>query len=299
MSSILFYFPLNFVNLSESRDNFRSAKCAAACKRAFTLAAACYEMLKTNAKATSQSCVYECLLRKFDLNAHKYLTSVLINRLGSIDRHLLKCFESLKELNLSGCKLEAIVAGQFERLINLKRLYLSRCELRVIKKDYFRGLNRLNLLDLKENHIESIQTKAFDSLSELQSLDLSSNQLNLDENIFIDLVNLKRLFIKLTSVSVECLNPFANLVNLKELQLNTDASSRQLSLEGLINLKSLEWSFLQPVKSIDENFKKLNKLTHVKLIFTKSKPCEIAGSKEDSTPLVISKLSNINIKRKN
>jgi Leucine-rich repeat (LRR) protein len=213
-------------------------------------------------ESPSANNIYELNCTKLDLSCiSEYLN------FKSMDESIFEGFEHLEELNLSGNKLQPDVADQFKPLVNLKRLDLSHCKIRLINKDFFNGLRNLVYLNLSNNKIEFFIAETFDPLVKLATLDLNMNEIKLKKIVFKNLSNLKVLKIKLKSID-DC-KVFEFTKELKELHLNMNHCDhvKGALLESLRDLEKLNWKFCQIDFISKANFKNLNKIKELELVF--------------------------------
>ena len=117
---------------------------------------------------------------------------------------------SLKRLNLSDNRIDAIEDNSFKQLSELQDLYLSQNRLRELSANSFSGLLELKLLDLSNNFLEQVPTDAILKLKNLKKLKLGSNNIQTLEDIFGpgELMNLEYLDLSrnmITSLTAPCI----------------------------------------------------------------------------------------------
>ena len=137
--------------------------------------------------------------------------------------------ESLKQLDLSGCRFPASSLSVLSELPNLEHLSLAKCGLSTISA--LEGARRINYLDVSGNTLRNLEV-----LSDMTTL----VELNLAHNAVVDLAQLSGL-INLTTLdvsynSIQTIEPITACTNLTWLNLNNNSL---VSLDGADNLKML------------------------------------------------------------
>ncbi|XP_051890249.1 leucine-rich repeat-containing protein 4-like [Pristis pectinata] len=139
------------------------------------------------------------------------------NPIESIPSYAFNRVPSLLRLDLGELrKLEYILDGAFEGLINLKYLNLGMCNLKDMPN--LTPLVRLEELEMSSNHFPAIKPGSFQGLKSLKKLWLMNSQVNLIErNAFDDLTALVELNLahnNLTSLPHDLFAPLRYLVEL-------------------------------------------------------------------------------------
>ncbi|KAF2881905.1 hypothetical protein ILUMI_24263 [Ignelater luminosus] len=143
----------------------------------------------------------------------------------SITNSTLSTFEnvkstSLKELNLSGCKLKAVTKTNFINLPRLTYLNLANNNISKIDELAFSTLLDLEVLILSDNNISNLHPDTFKDNTELVTLDLTNNPLKtFDINIHSELEKLVLKSLKLDYFS-EKLSKELNLLSYLDLSNN-------------------------------------------------------------------------------
>ena len=132
------------------------------------------------------------------------------NRLISIEENSFSDLKILKNLNLSGNKLDLESdfdnISYFRNQLDLESLDLSFNQIKYLDSNLtFKNLISLKALNLSYNKLKSIDSFVFGYLNKLNELNLASNNLSLlKKNCFFNLINLKML--KLSYNQINCLN---------------------------------------------------------------------------------------------
>lgn len=119
--------------------------------------------------------------------------------------HGFKDFSSLRELNVSGTRLNALQPSWFILRSPVELLDISHNYLNKLFRNSFTNLNNLKYLNLSHNDIESVEVNAFADIAFLRSLDLSFNNLkeiNLGECSRLKSINLGNNLINVVSFGV-------------------------------------------------------------------------------------------------
>ena len=157
----------------------------------------------------------------------------------------LSTMQTLKQLDLTGCRFPATALSALAGLSNLEHLTLAKCGLSTIAA--LEGAPRIHYLDLNGNTLRNLE--ALSSMTTLVHLNLANNAV-VDLAQISGLLNLDKLDISYNGVTT--LLPLAECTNLTELK----ADNNQLtSLEGLEDMQLLTHL------SVDHN-----KLTQVNLL---------------------------------
>ncbi|XP_011506298.1 PREDICTED: protein toll-like [Ceratosolen solmsi marchali] len=113
------------------------------------------------------------------------------NNLTGVGADLLRDLPSLRLLELRSTNIQ-LPTGFFDNSSSLRILELGSNQLRQLEPGTFDGLHKLELLNLWKNDFRKLEADVFRGLNTLQSLDLNQNGLKtLPADIFKDLENLE------------------------------------------------------------------------------------------------------------
>jgi hypothetical protein len=97
---------------------------------------------------------------------------------------------SLRELDLSACKLSHIPPKTFQELPRLQELYISHNQIKILYP--LQGVERLTTLDVSDNYLRDLQSDIFVVLPNLIHLNLSFNKFStLTVNVTAQLANVR------------------------------------------------------------------------------------------------------------
>lgn len=191
------------------------------------------------------------------------VTPELFSEYDSLEALLAMLPASLEGLDMSGCPIEVLPDGLFERFTQLRVLCLSGCGLRSIAPNAFKiGYDQVDnltdakshdyalsqaspllLLDLSYNQLEELPEDVFIWCSQLRYLDLSYNSLRGAHPDFSYLHYLKNLGMSHTEYTFLQAQPFWNNPYLQVLDLSHN-ESLEIELSQLEGIKSLTILFL-------------------------------------------------------
>lgn len=137
----------------------------------------------------------------------------------------------------------------FSNFKNVLYVDLSDNQIKSIDKAFF-GLEQLDSLNLSRNHLEVIQPEVFiltENKTRLALLDLSYNLLtNLPDDFFVNMYNLRKLYLQGNYLTVLGDQHSANLKNLNYLNLCcSNFTALNITLKYFTNLKELDLSYNQ------------------------------------------------------
>uniref|UniRef100_T1HAI9 Uncharacterized protein n=1 Tax=Rhodnius prolixus TaxID=13249 RepID=T1HAI9_RHOPR len=194
------------------------------------------------------------------------LTQVLEQK----DHHFLNS-ESLRELDLSHCRLTQIAPKTFSNLRGLELLDLSGNDLTEIKADTLANLESLEDLYLAYNSISKIDPNAFNDIDDMIKLSLRGNPIKTLEGI--EVPGLAELDISECDLEILAGASFRGFLDLETLNLSRN-SIRDIDPEAfynLLNLKYLDLSFNMIRGPLDDSLFSLNQ---------KLETISLAGNKE-------------------
>ena len=147
------------------------------------------------------------------------------------DLEFLSSMQSLKELDLTGCRFPSTALSALVELPSLEHLTIAKCGLSTIAA--LEGAPRLHYLDAQGNTLRNLEVLS--TMTTLEYLNLASNAI-VDLTQIAGLVNLDKLDISFNSVTT--LAPLAECTNLTELYVN---NNQLTDLTGLENMKLLTY----------------------------------------------------------
>lgn len=153
---------------------------------------------------------------------------------------------NLVTLNLSQNSICYIAPNAFEKLTKLQELDLSQNKLRTFKPGTFSGLQSLKILKLDQNAITALPEGSLDGLGSVEEINVGENSIE-DVNGFAALTNVKKLDMHQTAImKFEDLSVMKGLKNLNALLFDgTPVASNEAFKSDIILM--LPW-----VESIDE-----------------------------------------------
>lgn len=161
------------------------------------------------------------------------LTQVLEQK----DQHFLNS-DSLRELDLSYCRLTQIAPKTFSNLRGLELLDLSGNDLTEIKADTLANLESLEDLYLAYNSISKIDPDAFNDIDDMIKLSLRGNPIKTLEGI--DVPGLAELDVSECDLEIVASASFEGFPELESLNLSRN-SIRDIDPEAFYNLSNLKY----------------------------------------------------------
>ncbi|OXU30431.1 hypothetical protein TSAR_004483 [Trichomalopsis sarcophagae] len=114
------------------------------------------------------------------------------NKLGQLQRNLLRGLPNLKRLELKNTSIAEIPQGFFDNSSSLRTLELNGNKLESLTPGVFDRLKQIDLLNLGQNNLHELKPDVFRNLQNLTALDIQMNNLKtLPANIFADLKSLE------------------------------------------------------------------------------------------------------------
>ncbi len=129
---------------------------------------------------------------------------------------LYKKFSNINSCIFFGIQNFQVHRDWFKSSQDLKRILFSNNNIPNLDGGIFEDLENLEYLSFVDNRIQKIDDNAFAGLKKLQKLKFYNNkmELNLNSEIFKDLISLKYLWIQFVTVKMLSSNFLQNLVNL-------------------------------------------------------------------------------------
>ncbi|XP_041462983.1 leucine-rich repeat-containing protein 15-like [Lytechinus variegatus] len=148
--------------------------------------------------------------------------------LENIAKETFKNLQSLGSLELGGNHLREPPCDAFGAGNVLRSLSLSNNLIFSLPQYCFAKLHLLRILDLSGNNLTEIRnSRVFSGLDNLETLSLDkTNLVQLAEDSFINIPQIRHLYLKRNRLSNLPINVFANLVNLTFLNLSDNALDR-------------------------------------------------------------------------
>lgn len=157
------------------------------------------------------------------------LEKLIIHDKSLDDLDFLSEMESMKQLDLTGCRFPAQALSSVAELPNLEHLTLAKCGLSTISA--LEGARQLNYLDLSGNTLRNLEVLA--DMTTLVELNLANNAV-VDLTQLSGLLNLMKLDVSYNSIT--SIEPITNCTNLTWLNLNNNSLA---NLDGADNLQML------------------------------------------------------------
>lgn len=178
-----------------------------------------------------------------------------LNSVESLSEDDFPASSQLNTLSLMGNNISVVPANAFGRLALLKHLDLSGNRIVTLEGDTFLGNPLLQLLQLSKNSLNDLKSGCFDGLRELHTLSIafvSSTSPSIDDDLFKDLTNLRKLhldsspgLIRTIVTSKTLLSSLSSLqdLNLDNSELETLRPDFPESLPNLavLRLSSSRW----------------------------------------------------------
>ena len=163
---------------------------------------------------------------------HIFLDS---NNIKIISDRVFKKNGSLEVLDLSRNLIETIDENTFRSLDKLNLLYLNFNNLKLIHQNWFQSTKNLRLLNLSNNEINEIDSYSFCALVNLTEFILDNNRTSLiiKAGHFLHTINLTKISLKNSGITVVYSNSFRNLSKLK--YLNLDCNELEYLPDDFIN----------------------------------------------------------------
>lgn len=159
----------------------------------------------------------------------------------SMSDHGFKEFTSMRELNVSGTRLNALKQSWFISRSPLEVLDISHNYLNKVFRNSFINLSNLKHLNVSHNDIETVEVNAFADIAFLKSLDLSFN--NIKELSLGECARLKSINLGDNLINVVCLSSINLLLSISKY-IFTDTPIRfqrnAISGENILNFQSID-----------------------------------------------------------
>ncbi|XP_063909623.1 protein toll-like [Zophobas morio] len=138
-------------------------------------------------------------------------------RLQTIPEHIFENCANLSTIILENNHLKYLSQVLFKGLVNLKKINLQKNSISALASDVFSDLSALENLNLKANKLEHVYSKLFTNLTELRIVDFSRNRIitpieeiiALEETPHLTQLDLRHNYI--SSIKLRYLKPRANI----------------------------------------------------------------------------------------
>jgi Leucine-rich repeat (LRR) protein len=171
----------------------------------------------------------------FDLNIRElYLTG---NKLNRIKCGVFKSLFKLEILFIDANQIEDIELNSFEHLNELKQINLKQNRIKLFDSNIFSVLNKLEVIDLDKNEIEQFDSK---TLSKLRQLHLHSNKIGkIPNKLFAEMISLEVLYLYQNNIDTIETIPFNTLYSLRKLHISSNKIT-SIKFGNFIHLVKLE-----------------------------------------------------------
>ena len=192
-------------------------------------------------------------LEVLSLKTEQHGCFTISNGMNAINEHAFARLNSLRDLNLSYCKIKRIDLNTFQSLIKLETLRLEHNCIDEIADNSFQNLKSLKLLSLFSNKLKSIGIKTFKGMKSMQILYLSSNQIEtIEPSAFHTTWNLQVLYLNGNNLKSLDEEIFKELDYLREIDLSMNPQLNGLCERYFINLKNLQELSLPGISDSNE-----------------------------------------------
>lgn len=157
------------------------------------------------------------------------------NDIEDIDEYAFAGLENLEILHLGYNRLKQLNRHVFSGAENIKELTINHNEISIIEDGVF-NLPHLTRISLQHNKMRTISNEIFSKSPALQNMDMSSNLITSISKSFFNLPKVDYVRLNCNNLSAVHLNSFAEIRNLRMLQLvSTSVSIATQSNDGPFN----------------------------------------------------------------